>query len=286
MTKQLLIYRSAVPVSAEHHSDVCIETKDSYAFSADVNAVPLLAMEVAAAAAEYAVVFAGEGDALVPTVVLGMRDKENAYLDAEGAWHAKYIPAFIRGYPFVFSKSADGQNFILCVDESASSFNREGRGQALFGADGAATPYVDGVLNFLQQYQAQFQRTRAFCDRLRALDLLEPMEATLSLEGGEKLSLAGFKAVNREKFKALSASALADLVKSDELELVYLHLYSMRNFDHVRERLAAMAKKATDAVAAKASDAAPSANDVVAQAGNASKKRTKRSKQPKQPIVD
>ena len=96
---------------------------------------------------------------------------------------------------------------------------------------------MENVLKFLQDYQSQFQRTRAFCAKLQQLDLLEPMQATMSLETGENLSLTGFMAISRQKLKALSADALSDLAKTDELELIYLHLQSMRNFASVKDKL-------------------------------------------------
>ena len=37
-------------------------------------------------------------------------------------------------------------------------------------------------------------------------------------------------AVNRNKLKALPDEKIAELVNSNEMELIYLHLYSMRNF--------------------------------------------------------
>jgi hypothetical protein len=52
------------------------------------------------------------------------------------------------------------------------------------------------------------------------------------------LSLGGFMAVERPKLKALAADKLAALVPTDELELLYLHLQSMRNFLGLRDRLA------------------------------------------------
>ena len=57
MTKQLLIYQSATPLSALRHSNVSLETNDDYTFSAGVNAVPLMAVELVRAATEYAIVF-------------------------------------------------------------------------------------------------------------------------------------------------------------------------------------------------------------------------------------
>lgn len=41
-------------------------------------------------------------------VILGMRDKENLFFDATGTCQAKYVPAFVRRYPLVFSTSSDG----------------------------------------------------------------------------------------------------------------------------------------------------------------------------------
>ena len=94
------------------------------------------------------------------------------------------------------------------------------------------------MLKFLGEYQAEFQRTQAFCRRLKQLDLLEPMQAQVTTETG-RLSLSGFMAVSRDRLKALSGDTLAELAASDELELIYLHLQSMRNFNAMRERLSA-----------------------------------------------
>jgi hypothetical protein len=43
--------------------------------------------------------------------------------------------------------------------------------------------------------------------------------------------------VNREKLHALPDETLAELAKSGELELIYLHLNSVQNFESLRERL-------------------------------------------------
>ncbi|HVC84590.1 MAG TPA: SapC family protein [Solirubrobacteraceae bacterium] len=254
MATQLLIYETAVPVSSGRHGDCSVEAGRDYAFARNVNSVPLMAVEFPRAAVEYAIVFAGAEGALMPAVILGVRGNENLYLSAEGAWQAKYVPAFVRRYPFVFSTADDGKTFMLCVDEAFPGFNREGRGQRLFGTDAKPTPYVDNVLKFLQEYQAQFLRTQAFCRKVKELDLLEPMQAQVSMASGERLSLGGFWAVNRGKLKALAGDKLAELAKSDELELLYLHLHSMRNFDGLRERLAAAPGSKPEAAAPARAD--------------------------------
>lgn len=248
MATQLLIYETAVPVSAARHRDACVEVGTDYAFARNVNSVPLMAVEFPHAAPEYAIVFAGK-DELMPAVILGVRGNENLYL-AGGKWSAKYVPAFVRRYPFVFSSTDDGKTFMLCVDEAFPGFNREARGQRLFGEDGKPSAYVDNVLKFLKEYQLQFARTRAFCRKVKELGLLEPMQAQIATGGGERLSLGGFWAVNRDKLKALPGDKLAELAKTDELELLYLHLQSMRNFNLVKDRLVVVDGGKTEPAAA------------------------------------
>lgn len=237
MSTQLLFYETAIPVSSGRHAKCSVEGGNSYAFTSKVNSVPLMAVEFPQAMTEYAIVFAGSDAEIMPVVILGARQNENLYLTAEGVWQAKYIPAFVRRYPFVFSASEDGKTFNLCVDEAFPGVNFQGRGQALFTEEGKPSPYTDGVLKFLQEYRAQFLRTQAFCQKLREHDLLEPMQAEFTLGSGEKTALRGFMMVSRAKLKGLSGEVLADLAKTDELELVYLHLQSMRNFMMLKDRL-------------------------------------------------
>lgn len=241
MSTQMLIYETAFPVSSRRHGQWSVEPSGDYAFSAKVNSVPLMAVEFPPAAAEYAIVFAGNENGIMPVVILGMRGNQNVYLNPQGGWQAKYIPAFIRRYPFIFSSDQEGKTLTLCIDEAYKGCNQEGRGQRLFAEDGKPTPYVDNVLKFLQNYQAQFQRTQAFCKKLKELDLFEQMQASVTLPSGEKLALTGFMAVDRKKLKALSGERLSELAKTDELELIYLHLESIRNFADMRERLTLIA---------------------------------------------
>ncbi len=236
MSKQLLIYETAVPVSAARHAKVSLEPSRDYAFSAGVNAVPLMAVEFLRAAVEYAIVFTVTGDEVLPAVVLGVRGDQNLYLSSDRQWQAKYVPAFIRRYPFVFSRSDDGKTFTLCVDEKHAGVNRDGRGERLFDDDAKPTPYVEHVLKFLQEYQSQFERTRQFGRRINELGLLEAMQAQVTTPAGEKLSLNGFHCVSRDKLRQLDGEALASLAKTDELELLYLQLHSMRNFVDVKDR--------------------------------------------------
>ena len=118
-----------------------IKAGNDYGFAKDVNSVPLLASEFDLSSTEYAIVFSGEGKDVMPAALLGIRDQENLYVDESGAWNAKYIPAFVRRYPFVFS-TQDKNTFNLCLDEDFPGVNRKGVGERLFDAEGERTQYL------------------------------------------------------------------------------------------------------------------------------------------------
>jgi len=256
VTKQLLIYENAVPVTTNRHGGWAVKAGSGYGFARQVNSVPLTTVEFANSASEYTIVFTGTGDEVMPAVILGMRDRENLYLSDSSSWEARYVPAFVRRYPFVFSSSEDGKTFTLCIDEDFEGCNDKGRGERLFDADGQQTQYLRGVLAFLQDYQAQFQRTKAFCNTLQELNLLEPMQAMFTLGSGEQASLAGFMGIERERLKALPGDTLARLAKTDALELAYLQLHSLRNLSAMANRLTPKA-----AAAAESPGADPSSED-------------------------
>jgi hypothetical protein len=237
MSTQLLIYETAVPVSTQKHKDLSIKKGTDCTFAQHVNAVPLTAVEFAKAALEYPIVFTKSGDTVMPAVILGLQNKENLYLKADGSWDARYIPAFIRRYPFVFSRANEGKTFALCIDESFSGCNRTGMGERLFDSLGERSDYLKNVLNFLQDYQGQFQVTETFGKKLSELDLLEPMQAQITLKTGKQMALTGFMAVNRDRLKGLSAETLAELVKTNQLEFIYIHLQSMGHISTLANRL-------------------------------------------------
>ncbi len=236
MSKQLLLYENAVPVTAQRHADWNVEVGADFRFAQQVNSVPLMAVEFAAASAEYAIVFTQHGEAYVPSVILGLRQDENLFLSPTHQWEARYVPAFIRRYPFVFALSEDKKTFTLCIDESFSGFNQAGRGPGLFDADGKPSTYVNDQLKFLQEFENQFNLTRGFCRNLDELDLLEPMHAQVVSATGQTSALTGFFCISRDRLKALSGKTLARLAASDELELIYSHLISLRNFQELNLR--------------------------------------------------
>ena len=249
--KQLLIYELVTPVSKARHADVTITEGKGYEFAAEVNSVPLMTVEFAAAAHEFPIVFSVEGDTVLPIAVVGLGSGRSVFVGADGRWRADYVPAFIRRYPFVFSASEDGETLTLCVDEAYEGLDRKGRsGERLFDEAGERTPYLDKVLDFVNAYQGEHHRTKAFGALLQQHGLLEASQANVTLPDGSQRQLSDFHCVSRDKLKSLPAEALEDLVKNDALEMIYLHLYSLRSFEGLLKKLSVQTTEAQPSLAA------------------------------------
>lgn len=240
--QQPLFYAKAVPLSRERHKDWWIRPTASFEFARKTNCVYVAAAEFVHLGKEYPVVFgrsfgrSGQG-ALFPVALLGLRNDENLYLAEDGTWRAHYIPAYVRRYPFVLAPNPAGDQFVVCIDEGYPGFNREKRGQPLFTEDGRQAPVVEQTVAFLRDYQAQVQATEAFCARLQEFDLVEAMQARVSLRSGQELALGGFHVVSKAKLKALAPERLAELAGADQLDLIYAHLQSLLNVNNLMERL-------------------------------------------------
>ena len=101
----VLFYQRPVVLNRQSHRSLKVKnTTPNFTFARQTNSVPIAGVEFARAALEYPIVFAGPSpDKILPAVLLGIRENENLFVDADGKWANAYIPAFIRRYPFVLA---------------------------------------------------------------------------------------------------------------------------------------------------------------------------------------
>ncbi len=180
-----------------------------------------------------------KNEKIYPVVLLGLKANENLYVDEKDAWKAGYVPAYARRYPFILgSPESDDRNFTVCIDEGFSGFNTAKEGQALFDKKGEQSAILKQALDFIEDYQKNVAITTAFCNNLKSLEILEPMQANMEHNSGNKYAIGGFLCVNRAKLKALPEDKIAGLLKSDQRELIFAHLLSLNNVNTLIQKLA------------------------------------------------
>lgn len=234
-----LFYERPVPLNANEHRGLRLAPPGGdYGFASGTNSVIVAGVEFIEAAKEYAIVFARtRDDAIVPAALLGLRTSQNLFVDDRGTWNARYIPAFVRRYPFLVGPAGGEGESTVYVDQAYRGFDAAD-GEALFDQQGEPAPALQKVLGFLHEYREHWAQTERFVQRLRELDLLMGLSARLNFADGRSLSHAGFLVVDEQKLLALGDARALRLFRSGELAWIYTHLASLTNLSRMLDLMA------------------------------------------------
>ena len=231
-------YERPVLLDRDRHRLRRVQPAAGYAFARKAHSVVLAGAEFGEAGKEYAIVFTRSPAAkVVPVAVLGLRAGDNLFVDDKGTWDARYVPAFVRRYPFVLAELPGQASLAVCVDEAFPGWN-VAEGEALFDAEGKETAFLRNALEFLGQYQREHQRTEAFCARLDQLGLLKEMNARANLRDGRAFTVDGLLVVDEQKLLALPDAQALELFRGGGLHLASLHLASLSNLQRLVDRMA------------------------------------------------
>ena len=220
-----------------------VQPATGFGFARNANSLYLAGVEFNEACKEYAIVFTrARSGKTVPVAMLGLRTRENLFVDNQGAWDATYVPAFVRRYPFVLADLPGRADMAVCIDEAFDGFS-DAAGESLFDTAGQNTPYLQGALDFLNRYQAEYLRTAGFCQRVDEAGLLVEMNAKADLVDGRSFTMNGLLIVDEQKLLALSDAAVLSLFRSGELHLISMHLLSLSNMQKLAARMAARGER-------------------------------------------
>lgn len=235
---ELIFYQKPVALNKDAHRNLRIAAQPvNFSFAAPTNSVILTGVEFVEAAKEYPIIFVRAGERITSAALLGLRDAENLFVRPDGSWDARYIPAFVRRYPFVLAASAGSDELTVCVDEAFAGFTTATDGNALFDDQGEPALLLQKAVNFLQEYQAQINRTEIFVNRLHESELLMDLSARADLADGKHYALQGLLGVDEKKLLAISKSKALELFRCGELSWVYAHLFSLSNMNRLADLL-------------------------------------------------
>jgi SapC len=229
-----LFYNSLVALDRKAHVRLKVRPPDDFSFAADAALLPLVTAEFGPVARDYPIVFMREGDNVVPVALTGLPQGKNLFVDGSGKWNARYVPAYVRRYPFVFVETAP-ENFTVCIDPT-SKFLTESEGVPLFGSDGEPTSTLKETIDRLGDYQRMVKLTRTFMERLAAANLLMEANAKANLPDGRSFEWRGFWIVEEARFRELPEATVKDWFATGELGLIYAHLLSLGNLAELPRR--------------------------------------------------
>lgn len=244
--KKYAFYQHIVPLRAAEHQQLKIIESQKYGYAKSVNAVYLADIEFNQACKCYPIVFVQHDDQVQPSALLGLEHQVNLFINDKDAWTVKYIPAYIRRYPFILADVPENSNeLVVCIDDAApmlveSKAGSKNKGQALFSEKGTNSEYLQSKIDYLKHFQQASASTQEFCQKLKTLDLFEPMNAQINMHKGDNLSLTGFMVVSKQKLQAVPESQLRELISTNYMQLIYEHLSSLTNLSTLVDKTAAL----------------------------------------------
>lgn len=226
------LYNSTVVLTAEKHGDLKLAKERSFAFSKNLNCVPVTLEEITKLVPYYPVVFL-DGKAPVLVAALGVRADENLFVDDKGNWAPGcYVPAFVRRYPFALAKIANDK-YALAAQIDTTQFCAEGI--PLF-ADKRPSQLSRDVFRFCSQFQKGMDEALAFGEEIRDAGLLQAKVCTLKLKAGGSLKLTGFTAIDENALDELDNRTVNGWRKKHCLKYLYHHIASLERMGDLAVR--------------------------------------------------
>ena len=242
-----IIYRRLETLSATAHRGLKLAGQSDYRFAAAAAQVPLVAEEINEAAKHFPIVFTRAGDDIQPVALMSLSENNNVFVGSDGRWQARYIPAWLRRYPFTFARQADdqtgasvtadsAQRLVVMIDRGAPHFSAD-TGQPLFVAAGendddgvARGPAMDQALDYLERYRRASVSVAGLVSGLAGADVLVERSLDVFTKARHANRIGGLQIVDRERLMALSDAELGQWTRSGLLEIVHAHWQSLTNF--------------------------------------------------------
>lgn len=220
-----LFFRRVVGVNAELHGALRLDRSTGYGYAATAQSVPVGLGEIDAVSQHYPILFAS-GPHPTAVALLGLREGENLFVLPDGSWRAdSYVPAYVRGFPFVFVEDQGNKTTYVGMEPDAHCL-RSDSGAPLF-EDGKPTAALNESIAFCSALRDNLNAAAALGRALEAEGLLEEEEANITFTHGGVSRVRGFKIVKPERLERVSDETFLDWRRRGWLGPLYAHLYSM-----------------------------------------------------------
>jgi len=232
-------YGTITPLQRDVHAGFGIKPGLDHRWTAKQNAVFLTLEEFEASLFHYPIAFSQDRNTLqlIPVAVLGLGERGNVFVDADGRWQADaYIPGYVRRFPFCITQQAGANQDarIICVQQDCL----DATAPALLEADGSPTAAFKDKHDLLRAMETAQRKTVVFTAELARLELLVPLTEVIVARTNAQLRLKGLVRVSEEKLHALAPEALHALAQAGYLRAIYAHLMSMDNFSRLADAVA------------------------------------------------
>lgn len=233
-----LFYRSPALLRFADHAHFGLRHGEDYRFAATATAIPVVASEFAAAGRHYPIVFANDGSAM-PLLVTGVSVDKNLFVADDGSWApGRYVPGYVRRYPFIGMTLEGDDATMLGIDSASAQISTDASRDAaapFFDAEGQATERSLAAMRLCEAYGGDHNRTEAFAKALTENGLLVERTAQMNYAEAGQAVVQGFRLVDEVAFRALPAAVVVAFHANGWLDLIVLHLASQASWQNLLE---------------------------------------------------
>lgn len=223
-----------IPLRSSDHATLGWQRFTAYSFAGEYDQVPITVAEVQQVALGYPMAFRGSAPDREVVAILGLQPRQNLYVDLDGRWQSRYVPACFRAYPFSLGE-VQGDGSALWV-RSVEMVPMERPGVTPFFTDQGLHPLVQETRKFLLQFEqgrASLQKTVAAIDQA---GLLCPWNAAAAVEpANSSKDAAVLYRIDEARLQALPDEALLALRHAGALPVIYAQLVSIGHLARLQQ---------------------------------------------------
>lgn len=227
----MFLYDKPALLTKEAHGDMGLSKPDRpFDFVKAIKGLPVIANEIQSAQKHYPVVFSDlENPVLI--AIVGIVESSNLFVADDGQWEqGSYIPSYARCHPFALA-AHDDDEFAVIIDESSSSISKTPEIPFFDGDDlsAAIQSHVD-LCGHLREGQ---QQTRAFCQKVKDLGLLNGQRVNQTRSDGTEEKIADYVAIDTTKLNDLDKDTLLELHQDGSLAAIFALVFSLENWNRL-----------------------------------------------------
>lgn len=224
-------------VRASLHSDYQWLPFTHYRFAEHHPYVAVTAQEFVRLAVMAPIVFVSLESGYRPVMLQAIEGKENLFVDREGKWLGRHVPASYRSHPFTMAKDEQGASLLSFHGDSEFVLTgpRPGLQSQRFFEGGGLSPALREVMNFLTTIEAQRKSTESLCELFADMELFKPWTFNIKMEEGMK-SIGGFYSIDEGCLRSLSGEQLQRLMRQGGMGPIYCHLFSLQSVNNLAVR--------------------------------------------------
>lgn len=238
LSGSMFLFERPELMTKEAHGEIGLTMPSRrFGFCSKVRAIPLTVSEIPAAMKDYPIVLMSM-EQVVPLAVVGLTTDVNLFVDDNGNWEEnRYVPGYIRRYPFGLASESSGERMAVVIDAAFDGFKKDGE-TPLF-VDGAPSESTQAAIEFCKTFERDRALTNEFARQLKELGILAPQTAQYTPQGAtDARPFAQYVGIDETKFKALTDDQILALNKSGLLAIIYAMMMSLPNWRTLLQRRA------------------------------------------------